>query len=35
MIGINTVELFGAYLDIEIEKLVENLKKEGSKLVIK
>jgi thioredoxin-related protein len=35
MIGINTVELFGAYLDIEIDKLVENLKKEGSKLVIK
>lgn len=35
MIGINTVELFGAYLDIEIDKLVENLKKDEAKLVIK
>lgn len=25
MIGINTVELFGAYLDAEIDKLVENV----------
>ena len=26
MIGINTVELFGAYLDIEIDKLMKNIK---------
>jgi len=26
MVGINTVELFGAYLDIEIDKLVDKLK---------
>lgn len=25
MVGINTVELFGAYLDIEIDKLVKNI----------
>ncbi|MEE9326845.1 MAG: thioredoxin fold domain-containing protein [Cocleimonas sp.] len=35
MIGINTVELFGAYLDIEIDKLVGNLKKNGAEIVIK
>ena len=27
MIGINTVELFGAYLDIEIDKLVKKIRK--------
>jgi len=27
MIGINTVELFGAYLDIEVDKLSEKIKK--------
>ena len=26
MVGINTVELFGAYLDAEIDKLMQNLK---------
>ena len=30
MIGINTVELFGAYLDIEVDKLSEKIKKTNS-----
>lgn len=35
MIGINTVELFGAYLDIEIDKFVNNLKDQKTKIVTK
>jgi len=31
MVGINTVELFGAYLDIEIDKLVAKLKSDMAK----
>jgi len=35
MIGINTVELFSAYLDIEIDKLVKSLKKSDTEVVAK
>jgi len=35
MIGINTVELFSAYLDIEIDNFVSNLKNQKTKVVTK
>jgi hypothetical protein len=31
MVGINTVELFGAYLDAEIDKLMQNLQADTNK----